>query len=160
MLELLDRGAGLDAELVDEQGPGLPIHAERLCLSTGAVQRQHQLRAQPLAIGVLSSKRLQFRDKLSSLAEREVGVDAPLNGDQAKLLEAADLCFRKLLAPQVGESGSAPEAKSLLEDPRCVLRRRGLRIGEELLEAEEVEPVRLDPDQVAALSRLDRVCRR
>src|SRR5262245_37392080 len=50
LLELLDHGAGLDTQFVDEQAPCLPVHVERLCLSSGAVERQHELRAQRLAV--------------------------------------------------------------------------------------------------------------
>ena len=111
--------------------PGLPVYAERLGLPSGAVERQHELSAQRLTIaGAARVSDSSSRDEFRPAAEREVGVDAPLEGDQAKLLEAADLCLRERLASQVGEGGPAPEAERLAEDPRCVLRRRVLRIGE------------------------------
>ncbi len=79
------------------------------------------------------------------------------SGDEAELLETADLRVRERLARQIGECRAAPEAESLAEEPRRVLRRCVLRVGDEPLEAEEVELVRLHPDQVAAALVSDQV---
>ena len=43
LLETLQRLAGLDPELLDEQPPRVAIHLERLGLTTRAIQREHQL---------------------------------------------------------------------------------------------------------------------
>jgi len=48
-LELLQRRPGLDPELIDEQLPPGPVGLERLGLPPGAVEREHQLGARPLA---------------------------------------------------------------------------------------------------------------
>ena len=111
--------------------------------------------AKRLAIRMLLGERLELADELCPAAEGEVGVDATFEGDEAELFEAADLCLRERLAGQVGECGAAPEGEGLAEEPCCVLRWCVLRVGEEPLEAQEVELVRFQPDQVAGLSSLD-----
>ena len=120
LFELLDRGAGLDPELVDEQASRVSVDVERLCLASRPVERQHELCAKRLAIRMLPGERLELADELCPAAEGEVGVDATFEGDEAELFEAADLCLRERLAGQVGECGAAPEAEGLAEEPRCV----------------------------------------
>ena len=88
LLELLQGRARLDAKLVDEQPPRLAIDLERLDLATGAVERLHEHGPQPLAEWVLPDEHLDFTDELGVAAEREVGLEAPLERLQAELFEA------------------------------------------------------------------------
>ena len=55
------------------------------------------------------------------------------------------------LVREVGERRAAPERERLAEEPRGDLGRRPLRLLDEPLEAEQVELVGPDPDQVAGL---------
>ena len=62
---------------------------------------------------------------------------------------------------EVGERRAAPESERLTEEPCCGRSARRLcRLLDEPLEAEQVELVGLDPDQVAGLPGDDRVARR
>ena len=123
LLELVQRRARLDAELVDEQPARLAIDLERLGLSTGAVERSHERRAQPLAQRMLADEHLELGDELGVAAEREVGFDAPLERAQAELFEAADLGLRERLVGEVGERRPAPEAERVAEPLRRELGR-------------------------------------
>ena len=53
--------ARLEPELVDQRAPRVGVGLERLRLATAAVQREHQLRAQPLAQRVARDERAQLR---------------------------------------------------------------------------------------------------
>ena len=52
--------ARLEAELLDEQLPSLAVDLERLRLPAGAVEREHELRAQPLAQRVRADEALEL----------------------------------------------------------------------------------------------------
>ena len=69
----------------------VPVRLERLGLSARAVEREHQLAAQALAMGVLRDQRLQLADQLGVAAERKVGLDALLERREAQVVEPAAL---------------------------------------------------------------------
>ena len=159
LLELLQGRARLDAELVDEQPPRLAIDLERLGLATRAVQRLHERRPEPLAERVLADEHLDLTDELCEAAEREVGVEPPLEGRQAELFESEHLQLRERFVGEVGERRPAPEIESFAQSLRRKAGRRLLRLLDQHLEAEQVELVRADADHVARLLRDDRVVR-
>ena len=72
--ELLQRRAGLDAQLVDERTSRLAIGVERLLLPPGAVQREDLLLAQTLPVRLLREQPLELGDQRVVPAEREGGV--------------------------------------------------------------------------------------
>ena len=90
LLELVQGRARLDAELVDEQPPRLPIDLEGLGLPARAVEGAHELRAKPLAERMLADERLELPDELGVTAELEVGLDSALERGETELLEPAD----------------------------------------------------------------------
>ena len=55
-LQFLERRPGLQAELLDQGLAPRPVGLERLGLAPGAIQRQHQLAAQPLAQRMLGAR--------------------------------------------------------------------------------------------------------
>ena len=94
-LEVLAR---LEPERVAEQAVCLLVELERLGLSSGAVEREHELRARPLTQRVRDGERGQLPHQECLTAEVEVGLDALLHRDQARLFQAADgLCREGLL---------------------------------------------------------------
>ena len=123
LLELVQRRARLDPELVDEQPPRLAIDLERLDLPAGAVERAHEHRAQPLAQGVRADECLELSDELGVAAECEVGLDPQLERPQAELFESRDLDLRERLVDEVGERRPAPEGESLAQSCRRELGR-------------------------------------
>ena len=64
LLELLERRARLQAELLHEPRSGRPVDLERLGLAPAAVERQHAQRVKTLAQRVLSGQSLELADEL------------------------------------------------------------------------------------------------
>ena len=73
-VQRLQRGARLDAELVDAAPPRVLVGAQRLGLAARAVEGEHELAAQALAQGVRGDERLELADELGVAAELELGV--------------------------------------------------------------------------------------
>src|SRR5215218_9055184 len=67
-LQLPERGPWLDAELVDQRAASRLVALERVDLTAGAVQREHQLRLEALAPRVLSHQRFELGDQRSVLS--------------------------------------------------------------------------------------------
>jgi hypothetical protein len=106
---------------------------------------------------------LQLADQLAGSAEGEVGLDALLDADQAQLFEPHDLRLREGIEPEVGECRPAPERERSPQRPR---RRRGgaagerlAPVGEQLLEALQVDLVGGGAEQVAQRPRDDTALR-
>ncbi len=108
-LELAELRAGVDAELLDEGLARGAVGGERVGLPAGAVEREHELRARPLAEWLRGDERLELGDELRVAPEREVGLDPLLERDGAQLLEPGDLGLRERLVEEVGERRAAPE---------------------------------------------------
>ena len=139
-LELPQLRAWLDAELVHQPAARLAVDVERLLLAARAVESEHQLRPQPLAIAVLIRQQLELADHVRMTTEREVGVDAapPGSGDaapraappplgrtprtsrrraQARATARAHGAGTSRRAPDPPPPGPAPLADQLLEAP-------------------------------------------
>ena len=112
--------ARLEPQLVDQRAARVGVGLERLGLATAAVEREHQLRAEPLPQRVACDERAQLRDQLGVAAEREVGVDAQLERLEPLLLERLDGRDGELLVGEVGERAAPPLAE------RCPQRLGGL----------------------------------
>ena len=74
-LELLERGARLDPELIDEGSAGLPVRLQRLGVPPGPVQRAHQHRARALTQRMLANERLDLADDVGMPAAPEIGFE-------------------------------------------------------------------------------------
>ena len=109
-LELLQLDARLEPELVVQERPRPPVDLEPFGLPAAAVEREHQLRAEALAVGVLGDERLELGDERELAAERELGVDPLLDRRQPQLLEPLDLDPRERLELEVGERPSVPQS--------------------------------------------------
>ena len=152
-LDPLQRRARLEAELVGESSAGVPVDLERLRLPAGAVQREHQLPAQPLAQWVPADELLELLDDRVMPAQGEVGLDPLLERREVQLLEPGDVVLGKRLVGELGERRAAPEGES---NPECLGSLVGIVGGECLAalleqrpEAVEVELSRRDAELVA-----------
>ena len=114
-LELAQRGARLEAQLLHQHAPTLPKGFERVGLSAGAVEREHQLAAQPFTERLLDEESLDLSDELGVAAEREVGADAVLEGGEPQLLEAPALCGGEFVVGEVDERRASPQRERLAE---------------------------------------------
>ena len=67
-------------QLVDQRTAGLLVRVERLGLTTGSVEREHEFGARALAQRVPGDEALELSYQLRILAESEIGLDAPFDG--------------------------------------------------------------------------------
>ncbi len=95
-------------------------HGQRVGLSSGPVEREHQEPAQALAEGVVADERLQFGHDVGVAADRKVGLDALLERDQPERVQAADLVLAR--TPRSGSRRAARRARG--RAPAGVPRRR------------------------------------
>ena len=111
-LELLQRRAWIDAELVEKSPSTVPIDLECLSLTTRSVEREHELAAETLSKRVLLYQRLQLARQLVVAVECEVGVDAVLDGGKPDFHKPPDHGLGEGLVREVRERRAAPERKS------------------------------------------------
>ena len=132
----------------------MPVDLEPFRLAAAAVEREHQLGAKVFAVRVLGHQRLELGDECEVAAERQLRVDALLDGRQPELLEPLRLDLREPLELEIPERPSVPEgfrgAEGLRRGSGIAGRERLPPLRGEPLEALEVELSRLDPQQVAA----------
>ena len=114
-LQLLQLRRRVEPELVGEREPRRAVDLERLGLPAAAIERKHQLAAQPLAERVGGDERLQLADERGVAAERELGVDPLLEGDDAQLVEPGGLEPGELLLVEVCERRAVPERERLAQ---------------------------------------------
>ena len=113
LLKLSKHGARLDTEFVDEQAPRLSIDIQRLCLTARSIEREHELRAETFAEGVLAHERLELSDKLGVSSELEFSSNPPLDAGETNLFEPKNLRLRERLVSELGERWTSPEIESL-----------------------------------------------
>ena len=108
-LQLLERRARLDPELVDEGPARILVGVQGLRLPTRPVQRRHQTSPQALAERVLGDQCLELPDQLVVAPECEVGVDPELDCCQPDLLEPGDGRLGEALVGEVRERRAPPQ---------------------------------------------------
>jgi hypothetical protein len=160
-LELLQRRAGLDSELLHERRSSRPIGVECVLLTARAVEREDVLLAETLAVRIVADETLERGNELDLAAERELGVGEELACPQPALLEPARLRFRQRLARQVGEWRAAPQLERCSEVGGGVVCLSGRELvaaaSNEALEALQVELAGLESEPVAPAAGLDPV---
>ena len=88
---------------------------QRVGLPAAAIQREHQLAAQPLTKHVLGDQRLELCHQLEMAAGRQIGVDPILQRRQPQLLQPGDLALRERLAPQIGQRLPPPQRQRITQ---------------------------------------------
>ena len=116
-LETLECGTGIDPELLDEPCAGLLEGSKRVCLPSGAIEREHQLSAQSLAERVIDDEALELGDELRVPAELELSFDLLLDHRESELFEPHGLRGRKLLIAKFRQRLAAEECERLPELP-------------------------------------------
>ena len=158
-LEAPQRLARLEPELRGEVLPALLVHLQRLCLTTRAVQGQHELTAEALAERVALHERLELADQLVVEAQGEIGVDPLLERGQPKLLEPCDLRLGERLVRDVGQRRAVPQREPLskpLGRPLRIVARKSLPpLLQQALEDVRIERVGCDAEDVAVPLRLE-----
>jgi hypothetical protein len=88
---------------------------QRVGLPAAAIQREHQLTAQPLPEHVLGDQRFELRYQLVVAAGRQVGVDAVLERRQPQLLQPGDLALGQRHALQLGQRLPPPQRQRITQ---------------------------------------------
>ena len=112
LLEPPQLGVGLDPQLLDQQPAPLAHHLERLRLPAAAIQRQHQVRPQPLSQRMLGHQRPRRSDQVGVAPAGELGAYPLLDRLDAQLLEAVDLALCEVFEAVIGQRRPAPEPES------------------------------------------------
>jgi hypothetical protein len=94
---------------------GVAIDLEGFGLTSAAIQRQHQLGAQALAVRMLTRQPGQLGDQLGVSPEGEVGGDPGLDRSQPALLEDLGLRCDEWGVGDVLQRASAPHGESLAD---------------------------------------------
>ena len=156
-LELPQRLAGLDAELLDERPARALVDGERVGLAAGAVERQHQLAADALAQWLLGDEALELADELDVAPERELRVGAVFERRQPQLLQPQRLELRQIRGRSAPEVERPPER---LGRPGRVSDRQRRAAGlRQALELEDVDRSGVDREAVAGRRGLEQVRR-
>src|SRR5580765_545816 len=160
MLEPLERLTRIEPELV-QRSSSITISPQLICLTAGAVEREHQPTAQPLPVRMLGDQRLQLADQLQVAAEREIGLDPPLQRRQPEILQASRFRTCKRLVPDVGQRRTTPAPERLTEDaprpPGSTLREQQAALLEKTLEPLSIEAARGEVEHVSGRARLEQV---
>ena len=110
---------------------------------------------------MIGDERLELGDELVVPAQGQVGVDPQLEGCEPDLLEPSDGCLREAFVREVHERRASPERQRFPEPLRRVGRQpapeQAPSLVHQVLEAMEIEGVRLDPEDVARRPRRQHV---
>ena len=128
VLQRLELGRRLDAQLVGEQFAQPPIGAECLGRPTSDVQGAHQLRPSSLAQRVLGDELFELADHRSVVAQRELGINLQVDGVKPELGQAGALGLQRgeldpgewFTAPPVECGGQGRRANRRITGPRCL----------------------------------------
>src|SRR5581483_10372271 len=158
-LQLAQLRRGLDPQLIDERAPRGLVRLERLLLPAGAVEREHVLAAEPVAVRVLGDEAVELGDERVVPPEGELDLVSQLERVEVELLESSPLRLRERLAGEVRERRAAPERERLADEAGGSLGAAGVELPlgspDELLEALEVELAGLEAQAVGLPARLD-----
>ena len=152
-LQLLERRARIDPQLVAEHPASVLIRAERICLATRAVQRDHELAAESLAKRMVDDERAEFADENVLASQSEIGLDPILDRNHVELFEACDRRLGERLVREVRQRRPTPQRECLAQ-PVGRLLRRADRFRQQLLEPGRVQLTCRDLQRVARRARL------
>ena len=161
-LEPLEVRTRLDPELLREPVADPAEHVERLRLAARAIQGEHQLAGEPLAIRVTGDEIAELTHELLVASCPQVEIDALLDDGQPELLESRDGPAGERLPSHVGERGAAPQPERVAEGVRgpAGLGRRDPSGRSNLrFESSEVDLVGRGAERVARRAREEDVVR-
>ena len=91
------------------------VGLQRVRLAAVAVEREHELAAQPLAHRMLAHERLQLSDHARMVAERQLRLDAQLDRRQPQLVQADDRPLGEWRVAEVRQRRAAPQRQRLAQ---------------------------------------------
>ena len=117
-LEVLQLGAGIHSQLLEQQGPHGSVGLQGVGLPSAPVERGDPQRVQPFAQRVRGGQGVQLGKDRGLTAGVQVGLQPVLEHRQPLLLEGSHLRRDDRAGHQVGEGGTTPQVESLLEHRR------------------------------------------
>ena len=147
--EPLELRARVQAEILDQDVAGAAVGVERVGLAAGAVEREHQLRVQALAEGVLGGEALQLGGDDGVAAEREVVLEPLLERVQAGAHQPVGLDRAGPEQRRVAQRRAAEQRERLAQQLGGFLVGLAARLLDQRLEALDVELPGLERDPVA-----------
>ena len=128
-------------------------------MATRAIERDHELGEEALAVRRFFDQPAQFSYELGMAAKGQIGVDADLERPRAKLVQALGLRAAVRMQRHPGEDRAVPEVECLLRNgrgSRMVTGGQGLAcVVYEILEDLRIENCPTEADPVAASPSLD-----
>ena len=115
MLEPLQRGAGVEPELVAEHIARVLERLERIRLPARAVEREHQLGAKALTERVFDDEPLELENDLLVAAEVELDLNPLFDDCQAELIEPGCFPACERLVAEVRQRFATEESERLAE---------------------------------------------
>ncbi len=86
-MQLLQRGAGLDAQFLGVDPPALPVDGQRVRVAADRREGQHQLPPQPFPQRVAVDRLGELVDQLGRPAQPQLDVDAVLQHGEPLFVE-------------------------------------------------------------------------
>ena len=122
-LEVGELTPGLDAHVLREVAAGPLVGPQGVALPAAPVERQHELRPQPLVEGMKVNQRFQCRDRVGGTTQSQDRVVATFQRIQADGVESPGLSVRPPDARELGQRWSAPPSERHIEpgQPTCGL---------------------------------------
>ena len=146
-LQALELAARVEPEVLDQRVAGAPVGLQRVGLAAGAVEREHQLRVQALAVRVLGGQALQLADdrrrggrargrarcRCSSASRRAPAIRSAsiaAGPEQRRVGQRRAAEQRQRLAQQLGglAAGAASRACATSVSKRCEVERAGVEL--------------------------------
>jgi hypothetical protein len=156
-LQLPQRRARLEPELVDEQLPKVAVNRECVALPPRAVKSQHEQASRALAERLLAHEALELRNELAVPAELHVRLNPVLERLQPTFFEVGDRALRKRVVGDLGERRAGPQTERLAQSGRRDGRRLVPRLADERVEALAVQFAGLDPKEITGRTTDDPV---
>jgi len=119
LLELLELGTGVEAELVGELLPDAAVGGESVALPPTAVQRGDQQRPKPLPQRVSGDQRLELPDHLGGGAEVDAGRKAVLNQPEPDFFQPRPMRQQPLAIAGIAEDLPAEQRQGPGARLRC-----------------------------------------
>ena len=158
-LEIAEFGRWLDAQLVNESSSRIHVELKRVALSTGPVQRQHELPTQALSKWFLGHRLSKVGDDLGMMADGQLGLCPGLEHAEPHLLEPRDRSRGEGLAAHVAESRPPPQTERrpiLCRRSSDVPRLKGIGHLDERFEALGIEGISPDLELITGRASEER----
>ena len=154
-LERGEAGPGLEPEFTGEVRTGALVGLQCLGLPSGAVQREHELSGDGLALGMLERQDRQLVDELGVVPQLNVRLNPCLQGDEMHLLQTADLWQREVLEADLRQRRAAPQFQRRTQVRGGALRvagtKRALSVANSGTEDFSIELAGVQRQEVAAI---------